>query len=235
LAWGLELIFIHKRCHLFTSMKQRPISHLKAWNTEHLRGIWKGPYSLDFFDRYVTPPARILDAGCGVGRYTIPLAMRECDVTGVDISLFAISELENLRLRRNMQMSLAGADVCHLPFQYATFDAVVAFGVLQHLLEEERSAALSEFARVLVPGGTLVIEVLGIEDMRMGGREVENATFLRSTGSVYHYFEPCEIKDIFSGLEIIDINEKKVIKNIAGKDYTRHMISVAARSREKDI
>jgi len=214
--------------------KQRPISHLKAWNTEHLRGIWKGPYSLDFFDRYVTPPARILDAGCGVGRYTIPLAMREYEVTGVDISGIAITELDNARLRRNMKMGLAAADVCHLPFRDNTFDAVVAFGVLQHLLEEERSTVLSEFARVLVPGGTLVIEVLGREDMRMGGREVEPATFLRSTGSVYHYFDPDEIKDLFSGLEIIDIKENRIIKNIAGKDYMRHMISAAARSREKD-
>ena len=216
-------------------MKQRPISHLKAWNTEHLRGIWKGPYSLDFFDRYVTPPARILDAGCGVGRYTIPLAMREYEVMGVDISSFAITELDNVRLRRNMQMGLAAADVCHLPFRDNTFDAVVAFGVLQHLLEEERRGVPLEFARVLVPGGTLIIEVLGREDMRMGGREVEPATFLRSTGSVYHYFDPDEIKDIFSGLEIIDIKENKIIKNIAGKDHIRHMISVAARSREKDI
>ena len=216
-------------------MKQRPISHLKAWNTEHLRGIWKGPYSLDFFERHVTSPGRILDAGCGVGRYTIPLAMREYDVTGVDISLFAITELDNARLRRNMQMDLAAADVCHLPFRENTFDAVVAFGILQHLLEEERSTVLPEFARVLVPGGTLVIEVLGIEDMRMGGREVETATFLRSTGSVYHYFDLDEIKDAFSSLEIIDIKENRIIKNIAGKDYTRHMISVAARSREKDI
>lgn len=216
-------------------MKQRPISHLKAWNTEHLHGIWKGPYSLDFFDRYVTPPARILDAGCGVGRYTIPLAMREYEVMGVDISSLAITELDNVRLRRNMQMGLAAADVCHLPFRDNTFDAVVAFGVLQHLLEEERSAVPKEFARVLVPGGTIVIEVLGREDMRMGGREVEPATFLRSTGSVYHYFDPDEIKDIFSGLDIIDIKENKVIKNIAGKDHIRHMISVAARSREKDI
>ncbi len=215
-------------------MKQRPISHLKAWNTEHLRGIWKGPYSLDFFDRYVTPPARILDAGCGLGRYTIPLAMREYEVMGVDISSFAITELDNVRLRRNMQMGLAAADVCHLPFRDNTFDAVVAFGVLQHLLEEERRAVPLEFARVLVPGGTIVIEVLGREDMRMGGREVEPATFLRSTGSVYHYFDPDEIKDIFSGLDIIDIKENKVIKNIAGKDYMRHMILVAARSREKD-
>lgn len=215
-------------------MKQRPISHLKAWNTEHLRGIWKGPYSLDFFDRYVTPPARILDAGCGVGRYTIPLAMREYEVMGVDISSFAITELDNVRLRRNMKMGLAAADVCHLPFRDNTFDAVVAFGVLQHLLEEERRAVPLEFARVLVPGGTIVIEVLGREDMRMGGREVEPTTFLRSTGSVYHYFDPDEIKDIFSGLDIIDIKENKVIKNIAGKDHMRHMISVAARSREKD-
>jgi len=216
-------------------MKQRPVSHLKAWDTEHLRGIWKGPYSLDFFDRHVTPPAHILDAGCGVGRYTIPLAMREYDVTGVDISLFAITELDNVRLRRNMQMGLAAADICHLPFRDNTFDVVVAFGVLQHLLEDERSTVLTEFARVLVPGGTLVIEVLGIEDMRIGGREVETTTFLRSTGSVYHYFNLHEIKDIFSGLEIINIKENRINKNIAGKDYTRHMISVAARSREKDI
>ena len=216
-------------------MKQRPVSHLKAWNTEHLCGIWKGPYSLDFFDRYVTPPARILDAGCGVGRYTIPLAMRKYDVIGVDISRVAITELDNVRLRRNMQMGLAAADVCHLPFQNAIFDAVVAFGVLQHLLEEERSAALSEFARVLVPGGTIVIEVLGSKDMRMGGREVETATFLRSTGSVYHYFDSDEIKSLFSGLQIIEIKENRVIKNIAGMDHIRHMISVAARSREKDI
>jgi SAM-dependent methyltransferase len=215
-------------------MKQRPISHLKAWNTEHLRGIWKGPYSLDFFDWYVTPPARILDAGCGVGRYTIPLAMREYEVMGVDISSFAITELDNVRLRRNMQMGLAAADVCHLPFRDNTFDAVVAFGVLQHLLEEERRGVPLEFARVLVPGGTIVIEVLGREDMRIGGREVEPTTFLRSTGSVYHYFDPDEIKDIFSGLDIIDIKENKVIKNIAGKDHMRHMISVAARSREND-
>jgi len=216
-------------------MKQRPVSHLKAWNTEHMQGIWKGPYSLDFFDRYITPPARILDAGCGVGRYTIPLAMREYEVMGVDISRFAITELDNARLRRNMQMGLAAADVCHLPFRDNTFDALVAFGVLQHLLEEERSTVLSEFARVLVPGGTIVIEVLGREDMRMGGREVENTTFLRSTGSVYHYFDPDEIKNLFSGLEVIEIKENKVVKHIAGKDYTRHMISVAARSREKDI
>ena len=215
-------------------MKQRPVSHLKAWNTEHLRGIWKGPYSLDFFDRYVTPPARILDAGCGVGRYTIPLAMREYDVTGVDISLFAITELDNVRLRRNMQMGLAAADIFHLPFRDNSFDAVVAFGVLQHLLEDERSTVLPEFARVLVPGGTLVIEVLGMEDMRIGGREVETATFLRSTGSVYHYFNLDEIKDLFSGLEIINIKENRINKNIAGKDYTRHMISVAAKSIEKD-
>jgi len=216
-------------------MKQRPVSHLKAWNTEHLRGIWKGPYSLDFFDRHVTPPARILDAGCGVGRYTIPLTMREYDVTGVDISLFAITELDNVRLRRDMQMDLAAADICHLPFRDNTFDVVVAFGVLQHLLEDERSTVLPEFARVLVPGGTLVIEVLGMEDMRIGGREVETTTFLRSTGSVYHYFNLHEIKDFFSGLEIINIKENRINKNIAGKDYTRHMISVAARSREKDI
>lgn len=215
-------------------MKQRPISHLKAWNTEHLCGIWKGPYSLDFFDRHVTPPAHILDAGCGVGRYTVPLVMREYEVTAVDISGFAITELDNILSRRNMKKSLATADICRLPFKDNTFDAVVSFGVLQHLLKGQRSEALFEFTRVLVPGGTLVIEVFGRDDMRMGGREVEPATFLRSTGSVYHYFDIGEIRELLSGLIIKDVKEDRTIKNIRGKEYTRHLISVAAMSREKD-
>ena len=161
--------------------------------------------------------------------------MRKYDVTGVDISWFAITELDNVRLRRKLQMDLAAADICHLPFKDNSFDAVVAFGVLQHLLEEERGAVLSEFQRVLVSGGTIVIEVLGREDMRLGGRELERTTFLRSTGSVYHYFSTDEIKHIFSGMEIIDIKENRIIKNMAGKDHIRHMISVAARLRDKNI
>lgn len=210
------------------------VTHLKAWDEEHRRGIWKGPYSLDFFLEYAPTSGLILDTGCGIGRYTIPLALKDYAVVGIDISQKAIDKLNIEVHRRNIQICLALADTCYLPFKDKSFDAVVSFGVLQHLLENERTKALEEFERVLITSGILIMEVLGLEDMRMGGMEVEPDTYGRDTGSVYHYFNVSEISDILSGFEIIDIKEDRKIKKLNGKEYVRHMISAAARSREKD-
>jgi SAM-dependent methyltransferase len=209
-----------------------PNHHLKAWEAEHQHNIWKGPYSLDFFHRYAPSSGLVLDAGSGIGRYSIPLALRHYNVVGIDISQTAIKKLEDKRRRRNIKLGLGVADVCHLPFKNTVFDAIVCFGVVQHLLENERLMALTEFSRVLIPGSVLIMEVLGREDMRAGGREVEPCTYQRDTGSVYHYFTKQELIEIFSDFEILEIKENKHSKNLGGKEYMRHMISAAVRSIE---
>ncbi|MBE0524860.1 MAG: class I SAM-dependent methyltransferase [Methanosarcinales archaeon] len=209
-------------------------SHLKAWDEEHKRGIWKGPYSLAFFQKYAPSSGCVLDAGCGIGRYTIPLALKNYSMFGIDISLPAIKKLDDEIHRRNLNVGLGVADVRYLPYNNNVFDIVVCFGVLQHLLEYERQKALIEFNRVLAQNGTLIMEVLGKEDMRAGGKMVEPSTYQRNTGSIYHYFDVQELTDIFSDFKIIEIKEEKVIKNLGGKECMRHMISAAAKSVEKD-
>jgi len=212
----------------------RTFSHIVAWNEEHRRGIWKGPYSLDYFHQYAPSSGTILDVGCGIGRYAIPLVMQGYNVLGIDVSLIALSELGVAKRRRNIDMDLVAADTCHLPFQDNIFKGMVCFGVLQHLLEAERSAAFDEFNRILMPGGILVMEMLGREDMRMGGYEVEPFTYRRDTGSVYHYFNISELFGLLKDFDVLDLKEERTIKNLGGLKRLRHTISAAAKATERD-
>jgi SAM-dependent methyltransferase len=212
----------------------RTFSHIKAWEEEHRRGIWKGPYSLDYFHRYAPSSGTILDVGCGIGRYAIPLVMQGYSVMGIDVSLVALSELNKAKRRRSIEMDLVAADTCHLPFQDNLFKGMVCFGVLQHLLKDERRAVMDEFNRILVPGGILVMEVLGREDMRKGGHEVEPFTYRRNTGSVYHYFTIPELSGLLKDFNVLDIKEERTIKNLGGSKRLRHTISAAAKATERN-
>ncbi|MCL7412211.1 MAG: class I SAM-dependent methyltransferase [ANME-2 cluster archaeon] len=212
----------------------RTFSHIMAWEEEHRRCIWKGPYSLDYFHRYAPSSGIILDAGCGIGRYAIPLVMQGYNVIGMDVSMVALGELDKAKQRRSIGIELAAADTYHLPFKDNTFNGVVCFGVLQHLLETEQRAALGEFNRILTPGGILVMEVLGREDMRMGGVEVEPFTYGRDTGTVYHYFTISELSGLLRDFDVLDIREKKTIKNFDGSKRLRHTICAAAKAIERN-
>ncbi len=97
------------------------------------------------------PVGTALDAACGTGRHTQHLVAAGHLVTGVD------SSPEMLRVAR---MKLPGVDFMHgeldaLPVPDATFDVVVCALALTHVADLE--PVFSEFARVLKPGGHLVI------------------------------------------------------------------------------
>lgn len=94
----------------------------------------------------------VLDAGCGVGWGSALLAQRAADVTGVDRSNLAIDEA---RRRHGDVAQFQLGDLCRLPFEDATFDAVVSFEAIEHVADTE--LALDEMRRVLRPGGLLLI------------------------------------------------------------------------------
>jgi hypothetical protein len=71
--------------------------------------------------------------------------------------------------------------------------------------------------------GLLFIEMLGEEDMRFGGSEVEHNTFSRKNGIVYHYFSKSELEELL-GKFSCNIVESRKEKRFKGKNYTRQMI-----------
>lgn len=93
-------------------------------------------------------PGRLLDVGCGTGAHTAALVDHGWDAMGVDISE------DQLRLARERGLEVVQADAAELPFEEATFDAVVSMWT--HTDVEDFAALVQEVARVLRPGGPFV-------------------------------------------------------------------------------
>ena len=99
-------------------------------------------------------PGEILDAGCGTGGLIRRLAPRrpEWKWTGLDVSPLACE-----RARQRTDADIREGSVTALPFRDGEFSAVVSADVLYHLDDDQ--TALREMARVLRPGGVVVINV----------------------------------------------------------------------------
>ena len=96
---------------------------------------------------------RVLDAGCGTGRFAAALADLDVDVIGVDGDLGMLG-VASARL----QGRCAGARVEALPFRDATFDVVMAITVLEFVSDPE--IVMAELVRVTRPGGRVVVGAL---------------------------------------------------------------------------
>ncbi len=106
---------------------------------------------------------RLLDVGTGTGQLLELLAPRITSGTGVDASR-AMLALARARLSRPglTHCAVRLGDMYRLPMQDASFDHVVMQMVLHYA--EDPAAALAEAARVLRPGGSLVIVDLAVHD-----------------------------------------------------------------------
>jgi SAM-dependent methyltransferase len=100
--------------------------------------------------------ARSLEIGAGTGYFSLNLLRARVieKATATDISAGMLTRLAATAERLGLEVETVRADAEELPFEDESFDLVVGHAVLHHLPGLER--ALSEFHRVLVPGGTVV-------------------------------------------------------------------------------
>ena len=99
-------------------------------------------------------PGRALDAGCGTGRHARRLVDLGHDVVGVDLT----PEMIDRARGRVPEARFLEGDLRALPLPDAAFDLVVCGLALAHL--PDLSPAVAELARVLRPGGRLLVSVL---------------------------------------------------------------------------
>lgn len=109
------------------------------------------------------PPGRALDAACGTGRHAAYLAAHGHRVTGVDGSPAMLARAR----ARAPQATLAAGSLLALPVPDASVDVAVCALALMHL--PDLRPAIAELARVLRPGGRLVLSDLHPTMLTLGG------------------------------------------------------------------
>ena len=118
----------------------------------------------EFIERYVCRGDRVLDAGCGPGRFTTASAQLGATVTALDLSegqlLLAKENIGEAGLSDRIDAFVL-ADITDLSlFPDSHFDVVICYGGALSYVCEQRHQAASELVRVVRPGGTLLVSVM---------------------------------------------------------------------------
>ena len=101
----------------------------------------------------ISPGSRILDVGCGTGRWVRRFEELGLCPIGVDSTFGMLSIARSHRTTAPLIVGLASS----LPFSDAAFDGVTDITVVQHIPYELQLKALQEMVRVLRPGGRMVL------------------------------------------------------------------------------
>jgi SAM-dependent methyltransferase len=112
---------------------------------------------------------RVLDVGCGRGLLLIGAAKRLSTGSAVGIDLWQAEDLSGNRPEATVQnakiegvadrVEVQTADMRDIPFPGASFDVILSSAAIHNLYAaDDRAKALAEIARVLKPGGRVLID-----------------------------------------------------------------------------
>lgn len=138
--------------------------------------------------------SQILEVACNMGMTMIQIAKTYgCQVIGIDLDEAALEKArENIRKNHlEDKLSVRYGNAFDLPFADASFDIVVNEAMLTMLVGKDKDRALTEYARVLKPGGILLThDVLLQEDSPKAQQEI----LAGLSRAIYAHVEPLTLK-----------------------------------------
>ena len=190
---------------------------------------WEGVYQRDghvFTEIHATIPefagllekhgqtgARILDIGCGNGRNLIYLAGQGYHTTGLDSAPTALRLSREWLQRGGLRANLLLSDMRYpFPLGDESYDALLSTQVVHHAVLETVLFTISEIARVVRPGGYILITVPVFKETSESEEkweEIEYHTFVPQSGAEkglpHHLFTPDEFGACFPDFDILSL------------------------------
>jgi len=177
---------------------------------------------MDFVLSKVRATDRVLDMGCGTGRFTIPLASRAAEVVGLDLTPAMLEQARQNAAKARTNPQFQQGDMCSLPFPDASFDLVTSMLALMHIPPSDRPRVFSEVARVLRPGGRAVFGVkngvfeqmsavdrfasVDITDVEGKALTFTNTRDGKDRVAAWHSFTPEDLNELFATAGMIPVH-----------------------------
>jgi SAM-dependent methyltransferase len=141
---------------------------------------------------------RLLDIGCNWGRWCIAATRAGFQAVGIDPSLAAVQAAFRVSRQLGAAPDFVTADGRSLPFPDASFDVVYSYSVLQHFSKEDARATLAEAARVVRPGGRVLVQMANLLGVRQLYNQLRDT--LRGEQNVFRVrrWLPSELKTAFT-------------------------------------
>ncbi len=109
--------------------------------------------------RYIVPSdGKLLDAGCGTGRYSVALQALGYVVTGLDQSIDQLKQVPS-------NIETVHCSMLKTPFGDDTFACAMLILSLHQLSKADQLKAIREMRRIIQPNGYLIIKTCSLEDL----------------------------------------------------------------------
>jgi SAM-dependent methyltransferase len=190
------------------------------WGAETVRpGEWTiAGYRLDQVLVHLPHRGRVLEMGCGAGRFlrAIHLHRPELELVGADVSRHALEILS----QTSPEIETRWVEDTSLPAAGGEFDAILAMDVLEHVADPDHT--LAEIRRVLAPGGFFHLHVPCESDPRslwrwLPGQRGERGLKRRLGGHIQSFRRVEILRRLrASGFEIVRVrNSLHLLGNLA--------------------
>ena len=121
----------------------------------HRHGIVEYTTAMKYIHEYLHKGSKILDVGAGCGAYSIPLSEEGYDVTAIELIKH---NLMTLKAKKTPVKAYLGSSIDLSRFSDKSFDMVLLFGPMYHLIsKEDKIKSLMEAKRVLKDDGYILI------------------------------------------------------------------------------
>jgi len=188
------------------------------------------------FNDYVMPGDKVLDLGCGNGRFFEFLKDKDIYYIGVDFS----EKLIEIAKEKYPKVKFQVADALNLPFPNNYFDKIYSIAVLHHIPSEEfRIQFFEEVRRILKPNGFFILTVWKPESkknlnvflkgtaLKLTGKLEKGDTFRpwgKDAERYFHYFSEKELTKLAEQTKF-KIIEQGIIANERGNRKNIYLIA----------